>query len=256
MAPTISQALGLPPPGAAVDAAIPEIAGDLVGSVRLAVLAPDGLGLTAWRRWQAQMPLLTLVHAKRHLVLRSVAPVITPVNFATIITGASPDVHGVNTKHDTVGCDSLFEVVRKAGGTSAGAGRPGYTGGEFLARHADISGRAPEATDAAVAETVIALCCRHLPTFVIAQLGEPDTIFHRVGPSSRQAEPVVRQLDALLASLIGELAALHYGIIILSDHGQHDVTPDEEDGYRGWHDGSRPEDDTLVPCTWVPRGGE
>jgi len=51
-------------------------------------------------------------------------------------------------------------------------------------------------------------------------------------------------MDARLNRLVEGLAELDYGIIILSDHGQHDG-----DG-RGTH-GTDCDEDSLVPCTWT-----
>ncbi|UCH33231.1 MAG: alkaline phosphatase family protein, partial [Armatimonadota bacterium] len=217
----------------------------------LAVLAPDALGLQVWRTWRREMPFLTSLHRRRHVVLRSVHPTITPVNFATLVTGATPGVHQVATKHDTIACESLFDIVRAAGRTSLGAGQPGATGGEFLARHAELSGRVDERSDNAVTERVLSLVEAHRPCFVIAQLLETDTVFHRVGPSSPEAETVVRATDQRLRQLVAALTAHDYGVIVLADHGQHDVPDAAEGEHRGTH-GTESDEDSLVPCTWTP----
>ena len=251
VAPTVGAVLGLPPLSAATERPIDEISGSLEGLSRIAVLAPDALGLSVWKRWRETMLFLTSLHGTHHLVLRSVEPTITPVNFATLVTGAAAEVHGVRDRQHTIACQSLFDLVREAGGKSVGAGQPGYTGGEFLARHADLSGRTDEASDDAVTETVIALAREHRPQFIIAQLGETDTTFHHIGPSSPDAEQVIRATDERLRLLVGELTALHYGVIVLADHGQHDAPNTAGAGMRGDHDGSRPDEDGLVPCTWT-----
>jgi predicted AlkP superfamily pyrophosphatase or phosphodiesterase len=152
---------------------------------------------------------------------------------------------------DTIGCESLFDVVRAAGGRSAGVGQPNYTGGEFLARHADLCGRTDANTDDSVVEMVIALSKAHLPRFIIAQLGEPDTVFHRFGPYSSKVQPVIAATDRRLQRLVSELSSLSYAVMILADHGQHSVDEPGEDGVRGGHDGSRWDEDSLVPCTWT-----
>ena len=250
IAPTVSASLGLPRPRDCVEGPIPAIAEDLAGVRQVAVLAPDALGLSVWQTWRRQMPFLSSVLGSRSVTLRSVLPPITPVNFASLVTGATPDIHRVRDKSDTIACESLFDVVRAAGGRSAGAGQPRYTGGEFLARHADLSGRPEESGDDAVTARVIALAQEHRPRFIIAQLGETDTVFHEVGPSSPKAEAVIRATDGRLRRLVEGLTGLDYGVIILADHGQHDLPEATPGGLRGHHDGSKPEEDCLVPCTW------
>jgi len=95
--PTVSVILGLPAPAQARGAPIPTIVGDLTGVRRVAILALDAFGWFAWALWQSEMPYLRSLHAARSLILRSVLPSITPVNFATMVTGADLDGHGVRT---------------------------------------------------------------------------------------------------------------------------------------------------------------
>ena len=252
VAPTVATALGLPIPRAAQHAPLQEVLADLQGVPRLAVLAPDAVGLSVWQHWREQMPFLTSLHAQRHLALRSVPPPVTPVNFAALVTGAPMEVHKVGDRFGKLGCESLFDVVRAAGGLSLGAGQPGFTGGEFLARHADLNGRPGRSGDEAVELLLLRLVRAHQPQYVIAQLGDVDARFHQIGPSAAEAEPVIRATDARLARITAELLALDYGVIILADHGQHDVPiPGEPTRFHGGHDGSAGDIDFLVPCTWT-----
>jgi predicted AlkP superfamily pyrophosphatase or phosphodiesterase len=249
IAPTVTTVLGLPAPRQAEEPPIPEIRADLMGVARVAVLAPDAVGLTVWQRWREATPFLTSLHEQRHLVLRSVPPPITPVNFAALVTGAPLEAHGLHERTAKLRAESIFDVIRATGGGSAGVGQPGYTGGDFLARYAEFSGRTDASGDDAVLEMVLRLARAHQPRFIIAQLGDPDTLFHKVGPSSPEAEPVMRATDARLRRLTEELATSGYAVIVLADHGQHEYT-DDSGSVRGGHDGSE-EEDFLVPCTWV-----
>ena len=87
VAPTVSVALGLPVPADAKGSPIAEIVADLEGMERVAVLAPDAFGWFAWTLWRDEMPFLQLLHTERSVILRSVLPSITPVNFTAMITG-------------------------------------------------------------------------------------------------------------------------------------------------------------------------
>jgi len=258
VAPTVSAILRLPPPAQAKGRAIQEIASDFADMRKLAILAPDAFGDFAWRLWQKEMPFLKSLHAKRSILLRSVMPSITPVNFATMVTGTDLAGHGINTFNDNFKCETLFDVVRKAGLKSAGIGIEGYTGQKLLARSADIPGNAGNGTDDDVAKKVMEIASAHGPAFLIAQLGRVDDVFHKHGPSSPQVVPMLRETDGRLRRLVAGLKPLGYAVIILADHGQHDTVfvplwrknAVPGDGKNGSHGTDSPED-CLVPCTWM-----
>jgi predicted AlkP superfamily pyrophosphatase or phosphodiesterase len=249
VAPTVSALLGLPSPAQASGSAIPEIVqGGL--AERVAIVAPDALGEYAWGLWQAEMPFLRSLHARHSLALRSVMPSITPVNFAAMVTGTDRQGHGIGSFNDTFACETLFEVVRRAGGQSAGIGIKGYTGCQLLARNSDLGGCVEEHADAAVADKIMELAQASRPRFLIAQLGCVDDVFHAYGPSSPEVRPMLRETDAILRRLAAALTALGYAMLVLSDHGQHDIPDPTPGGKRGGH-GSDSDLDCVVPCTWT-----
>ena len=61
---------------------------------------------------------------------------------------------------------------------------------------------------------------------------------------------MLRDTDARLKTLIEHLTPLGYGVIILADHGQHDI-PDAKEGEKHGGHGTDSDEDCLVPCTWV-----
>jgi arylsulfatase A-like enzyme len=246
IAPTVSSILGLPVPGQSRGNPIQEIVTDLKHEGRIALVVPDALGLFAWNFWHDEMPYLHSLHDRHSIVLRSVMPSITPVNFSTMLTGTDLSGHGVLTFEDSFHCETLFDVVRNAGWKSAGVGLNGYTGSELLGRFADIWGNAGNGDDADIEKKIIEIVDLHEPEFLIAQLGKVDDVFHQYGPSSAQVLPMLRDLDGRLQRLVDFLKLHGYGVIILSDHGQHDA--DEED-LKGTH-GTDSDIDCLVPCTW------
>jgi len=208
VAPTVSAVLGLPAPTGTKGRAIDHVVGDLAGVSKVAILAPDALGMFAWWQWRDEMPFLASLHAKHSLVLCSVMPSITPVNFAAMVSGTDLDGHGVATYNHDFTCETLFDVVRQAGGKSAGVGLTGYTGSKLLARFADIAGDAGEGSDDGVADKVVEIADAQAPEFIIAQLGKVDTVFHKLGPSSPEVVPMLRDTDARLKRLVGHLTAM------------------------------------------------
>jgi len=249
VAPTVSAVLGLRVPAGARGKPLDPAAVTLAGAARVALIVPDGLGLYAWGLWQREMPFLKALRAEHGLTLSSVMPSITPVNFATMITGADAAGHGVGSFRDDLACESLFDVVRAAGGKSAGIGLAGYTGSELLGRLADIWGRVDGGTDDDIAATIIEIVDGARPEFLIAQLGRVDDVFHQHGPSSPLVVPMLRDTDRRLGRLVEHLATSGYGVLILADHGHHDVDEPSLD-LKGTHGTACPED-CLVPCTWV-----
>ncbi len=171
-------------------------------SHKVALLAPDAFGWYAWGLWRTEMPFLSAAHEKHSLILRSVLPSITPVNFSAMVTGTGLDGHGVKTyRHDFI-CETLFDIVREGGGKSAGVGFEGYTGSELLARYADIDGTTQRGLDAYIVDKVNSIANQHQPQFIIAQLGKVDDVFHQYGPSSPMVIPMLRDTDQNLQHLV------------------------------------------------------
>ena len=250
VAPTVSACLRLPAPAQAIGKPIPEIVSGLAGSGGIAVIAMDAMGMFAWNLWHAEMPYLGSLLARNGLIIRSILPSSTPMNFATMVAGTELAVHQVHTFNHNFACETLFDVVRKANGRSAGVGLKGYTGNELLGRYADIQGNAGNGTDDTVTDKVIEIAERDRPRFIIAQLGQTDDEFHKYGPSSPSVVPMLRATDGRLKRMVEHLKPLKYGIVILADHGQHDRVNPPAGCMKGEH-GTDSNEDCQVPCTWL-----
>jgi bisphosphoglycerate-independent phosphoglycerate mutase (AlkP superfamily) len=61
---------------------------------------------------------------------------------------------------------------------------------------------------------------------------------------------MLRETDRRLRELVDHLKPLGYGVIILADHGQHDIVDDPTTRLKGGH-GSDRDEDCQVPCTWL-----
>lgn len=250
VAPTTAKILCLSAPAQSEAKIIPEIVHDLSGCERIAIIVTDALGLFAWRQWREKMTFLRSLHSQKSIVIRSIMPSVTPVNFAAMVTGAELAVHGVHNMDSTFACETVFDVIRKAGKRSAGIGLENYTGSNLLGRHADIWGNAGTGSDADVEKKTIEIAVQSSPDYIIAQLGKIDDTFHQYGPSSPSVVPMLKDTDSRLERLVKQLKELSYGVVILSDHGQHDVHDAGNSDMRGAH-GTIRHEDCLVPCTWI-----
>jgi predicted AlkP superfamily pyrophosphatase or phosphodiesterase len=101
-----------------------------------------------------------------------------------------------------------------------------------------------------VADKIIEIVEAYQPEFLIAQLGKTDDVFHREGPSSPAVVPMLRETDVRMKKLVEYLQARGYGIVVLADHGQHDIEGAPEGQMKGTHGTDSPKD-VLVPCTWI-----
>ncbi|MFA7158731.1 MAG: alkaline phosphatase family protein [Kiritimatiellia bacterium] len=253
VAPTVSVVLGLDRPAAAADDPIAPIAVNLAGSRHLAILAPDALGLHPWRLWKHKMPFLFSLHKKKSILLEAIMPSNTPVNFACMLTGAELAVHGMQTREMDFKCETIFDVVRRAGGKSAGAGQKGKTAGLLLGRCADFAWISTDDWHpAAISCLVLEGFEREVPMFMIVQYASVDSFFHKYGPSNPAVVPILEEMDLSLQELVPRLSGAGVDVIILADHGQHDIPDPVPGGNRGTHSTDCPED-RLVPCTWVKR---
>jgi hypothetical protein len=251
LSPTVSTILHVRPPARAGAQPIAELVRDLEGCNRLAIVVIDALGLATWSAFRESTPCLNRLAQHHLLTLHAVLPAITPVNFATMATGAQPQVHKVKTRTDQITVETLFDVLREAGKSSAVAARTSSTLGILLARFADR----PLLSTANLDEEVLALALQLLAEdhadFLMVQLLDVDDAGHAHGPQSAASGAAVASSDRHLGVLARELAARDYSLIVLADHGQHLAEPIDNDPLHvGTHSG-RLEADVLVPLIWA-----
>jgi phosphopentomutase len=101
--------------------------------------------------------------------------------------------------------------------------------------------------DAEVIELVLGRLDRSCPNFTLVQFLDIDNAGHKAGPFGAESSQTVGNTDMKLGSLIRDFAG-RGSLIVLADHGQHEVV-EEEGTRRGKHDGSS-EEDFVVPLAW------
>ena len=181
-------------------------------------------------------------------------PTVTFPNHYTIATGLYPDHHGLVNNSFPAPERGLYYRM----GDRSAVGNPAFYGGEpiwvtaenqgilsasffWVGSEAPVKGKHPtywKIYDESITyeeriDTVIKWLSyppEKRPGFVTLYFDEPDAISHDYGPVSEETGKVVERLDSLIGVLRFKLSSLPYAkrinLIVLSDHGMGQVSPD------------------------------
>lgn len=251
LAPTVAALLGVRPPAGAEVGPISEIVAHLGPVQRLAMVVVDAFGLATWDYTRDLCPTVNALAAERWLTIHSVLPAITPVNFATMVTGASPRSHSIRARTERLELETLFHVLQQEGRPTAAVGRALSTVGILLTPFADSRGVAESNQDGEVLDLGLRILREDEPDYLLLQFLAVDSASHRYGPFSPENAQAAAETDTHLRVLMEQLAAQDYSLLLLADHGQHTAPLDKRRaGHIGIHDGSM-EEDVEVPLIWA-----
>ncbi|MGQ9631310.1 MAG: alkaline phosphatase family protein [bacterium] len=253
IAPTVSGLLGVEAPGGCEVSEIGRVLNDMGYHRRLAVVVIDALGASIWDGNRGVTPTLNALSNEHLIRIRAVEPAKTPVNFATMATGAHPDVHGIRDRTEKLGLETLFDVLRRRGMRSGVAARAMSSLGMLLAPLADLPRIAQSNLDEDVTRLAVEMIEGEAPEFVWVQLLDVDSVGHKYGTLSDELREAVKGADRHLRDIVGAMAGRGYGLLAFADHGQHDAIDPDTGRRRGTHDGSV-EEDLLVPFIWRGSG--
>jgi predicted AlkP superfamily pyrophosphatase or phosphodiesterase len=246
--PTVCAILGLRPPRSSEAEPLLEVVESIGLSGRLAVVVIDTLGVSTWINARTETPTLNALANRRLLHLRSVMPTITPVNFATMLTGASPIIHTIRDRTEELKLETIFDALREKGGSSATAARVRSSLGILISPHADEPGIAESNTDDEVAALALEALGRGVDLLWV-QLLDVDDAGHAYGPQSSRSVAAVKGADSHLREFVLTAKEVGYDLIVLADHGQHTAVDDNGKKY-GTH-GTEMNDDVYVPLVWA-----
>lgn len=173
-------------------------------------------------------------------------PSVTQVNWASILTGSTPAVHGIDhhpvTEADLatkrVNVPTLFDVIADHGGTTAG-----FLGHWKLYPNDTARPRTHVVHSPYEAKTVAPLAADYIvanrPTFAFVYLGDLDGLGHRHGWMSPEYLAGLADVDAAVQKLLDGLdrAGIRDDtlVILTADHG----------GHGKGHSGGTPDDRTV-----------
>ena len=245
--PTVCGALGVRAPSSAETGPLEEVVGTMGVVDRLAVVVIDTFGASTWTAARLEVPTFNAL-ANRHLLhLRSVMPTITPVNFATMLTGASPDAHRIRDRTERLALETIFDVLRERGRVSATAARAVSSLGILILPSADRPGLAESNTDREVSSLAVQML-EGRADLLWVQLLDVDNAGHLHGPLSSESAAAAHRADGHLREIAEGAYRGGYALMALADHGQHMVVRD--DGSVGGTHGTDLEEDLYVPFVW------
>ena len=123
IAPTVCDVLNLRHPKSSEKLGLIKVTNTLKTTKKLAVIVIDSLGISTWSKAKKQTPTLNQIEKNHSTIIKSVMKSITPVNFATMLTGASPEKHKITDRTMTLKKETIFDVMREHGMSSATAAR-------------------------------------------------------------------------------------------------------------------------------------
>lgn len=251
VAPTVCSILGADIPAGADEDPLAPVVETLAGADRLAHIVIDAFGMATWQRHVKSIRIVGRLAEVRQAELQSVLPAITPVNFATIASGASPDTHGITSRDQELNVDTSFARLHAVGKSTSVCGRALSTTGILLAPHSTNPGVAASNTDKEVMKLFVERASEGTD-YILAQLLDVDEAGHLGGPFDRHTSQALARTGFRLRNMLAAAAEHGYALILQADHGQHDVEEEDgaPDGHKGTHSGRRQED-VRVPIIYL-----
>jgi predicted AlkP superfamily pyrophosphatase or phosphodiesterase len=171
-------------------------------------------------------------------------PPSTRVGSAALLTGARPQVNGVDGRSvRSTEAETIFDLASAAGM------RVVAVEGEALAfnlRAAEVQLSGDRdgngGTDDNVLSNALAALEAGPPDLFYVHFHGIDDAGHTYGPGAPEEEAIIREVDAAVGRLLAALPD-HTLVIIFADHGMHDV---EEEGRSGNH-GNLIDRDMFIP---------
>ena len=229
IAPTTAAALGLPAPARATGQAL-----DVPEARRVALIFLDGFGYVRYTEALRDGLIPNLAGMGEPMVGLTTYPPITTVSTASLLTGAPPEVHGIDRRGiRKTEMETLLDVAAAAG-LQVRAVEGEST--SFALRSADmqLSGDRDGngTTDDNVLANALAVLDDGVPDVFFVHFHGIDDAGHTYGPGAPEECDRVRDVDAAVGQIV-EVLPSDTLIVIFADHGMHWVN---EAGRLGNHE--------------------
>lgn len=243
LAPTAAEALGLPRPAAAQGQRL--TAGGGSGADHVALIFLDAFGYVRYieARDAGLIPYLGSLDAPR-MALASYPPC-TAVASAAILTGAPPEVNGVDRRGPrSTEVETLFDVAHGAGLRGVAVEGSALS---FNLRNAEVQLSGDRDGDDSTDDNVLEHALEHAlaaaaPELLWVHFHGIDDAGHSYGPGAPEERAKIREVDAAVERLVDALPEDTL-VLIFADHGMHAV----DEGERAGNHGHLIARDMLVP---------
>ena len=212
---------------------------------RVVMYNPDAIAQWVYQKYPTYLAGVKS-HTEKEVYLSSVMPSVTPVCFATMYTGAQPDVHGIQKyEKPVITIDTLFDALIRAGKRVALITYQECSLAKiFLHRNMDyyhFDEGGIEEVNAKAAEIIL----RDEHDFIAIYNGNYDAMMHANGPESPKALAELRVNDHAFCAISNLIKThwKHHNTLLgfAMDHGCHEI-----DGGCGSHGLDMPEDINIV----------
>ena len=256
LTPTICHLLDVKPPRdsdePALDVVISALEEKNFPLEKCLIVAPDAIGAHLWRTHESELRKI-LPLAPLHVPLQAVFPSVTPVCFASIFTGAQPDVHCIDSyKRPVLECDTLFDALVRADKKIAIVSVENSSI-DLIFRNRDITYFSEE-DDQAVAERTLEVIKVDEYDVIVAYQADYDDSLHKTEPFSPSCiQALGRHIQDFRK--MAATANLHWKdkghvVAFTPDHGAH-IDPSTGKGDHGL---DIPEDMDIFHCYGIYTG--
>lgn len=242
IAPTVAAALGLPMPEQASGTVL-----EAPAASQALLLFVDGFGYARVAEAREAGLIPNLAALPEPMLGLTEYPPSTRVGTAALLTGAPPQVNGVDGRSvRSTEVETLFDVAA-ANGLEVVAVEGEALAFNLRGAEAQLSGDRDGngSTDDNVRANAMAVLEAGMPNLFLVHFHGIDDAGHTYGPGTPEEEAVIREVDAAVGELLTSLPSGTL-VVIFADHGMHTV---EEEGRLGNH-GNLVERDMFIPI-WV-----
>jgi predicted AlkP superfamily pyrophosphatase or phosphodiesterase len=218
------------------------------------VISIDGLRPDAIEKFDAQVMQRLLREGAYSLSARTIFPSKTLPSHTSMLTGVTPDVHGITwnsdqtDEHGVVQVETVFEVAKRNGFSTAAFFSKAKL--RHLQRPNSLDYvQAPRGLEVWMAAQTVEDATRYMrfrrPNLMFVHIAEPDAAGHSIGWMSFAYRWAVRRADSGVGSILAAADQTYgkgnYTVIVTADHGGH-----------GRGHGDHSEEDMQIP--WIAYG--
>jgi hypothetical protein len=217
IAPTAAAALGIPAPDIALGQILREGRADQV-----LLLFLDGFGYLRFQEAEAAGLVPVLSGLDPPLLGITTYPPITTVSTASLLTGAPPPIHGVETRgiRKTEG-ETLLDAAAAAGLEAAaveGEALAFQLRGASFQLSGDRDGDG--GTDDNVLSNALEVLSGGMPDLLLVHFHGIDDLGHQFGPGAPEEQAKIREIDRAVGDILNALPPETL-VMIFADHGMH-----------------------------------